>query len=244
MAGKKTFVAGEVLLAQDVNDFLMDQSVMNFTNEAARSSAIPTPTTGMVSYVGDTGSETPTSTIPQIQAYTGSAWQNVDGLTLLASVSYSAASSISIDNVFTSAFRSYLVVVNQTAQTGTGAGYQIRFRTNGTNNENLNYNYHTQRISSNDAVVTTLNARSQNIAVLGAGNFGSDQEMTFTVSNPNLTARTVGKVQYVDEVANNGNGAYAFTATTVFDGFTLIPATPSGAVTVTGTFRVYGYRDI
>jgi hypothetical protein len=51
--GKKTFVAGEVLLAQDVNGYLMDQSVMVFGGTAARSSAIPTPTEGMMSYRTD-----------------------------------------------------------------------------------------------------------------------------------------------------------------------------------------------
>jgi hypothetical protein len=53
MAGKKTFVAGDVLLAQDLNDYLMDQSVMNFGGSAARSSAIPTPTSGMFTYLTD-----------------------------------------------------------------------------------------------------------------------------------------------------------------------------------------------
>ena len=51
--GKKSFVAGEVLLAQDVNGYLMDQMVMVFAGTAARSSAIPTPTEGMVTYRTD-----------------------------------------------------------------------------------------------------------------------------------------------------------------------------------------------
>jgi hypothetical protein len=65
MAGKKTFVAGEVLLAQDVNDFLMDQSVMVFASDAARSSAIPTPTEGMFAV---------TTNNDQLDYYDGSAW--------------------------------------------------------------------------------------------------------------------------------------------------------------------------
>jgi hypothetical protein len=65
MAGKKTFVAGEVLTAQDVNDYLMDQSVMTFASSAARSSAIPTPSEGMVSYQTDTDA---------IEAYDGTDW--------------------------------------------------------------------------------------------------------------------------------------------------------------------------
>ena len=65
MAGKKTFVAGEVLTAQDVNDYLMDQSVMTFASDAARSSAIPTPSEGMISYQTDTDA---------IEAYDGTNW--------------------------------------------------------------------------------------------------------------------------------------------------------------------------
>lgn len=53
MAGRKTFTAGEVLQAADVNDFLMDQSVMVFAGTAARGSAIPSPTEGMVTYRED-----------------------------------------------------------------------------------------------------------------------------------------------------------------------------------------------
>lgn len=51
---KKTFTAGEVLAAADVNTYLMDQAVMTFAGSAARGSAIGTATEGMVSYLTDT----------------------------------------------------------------------------------------------------------------------------------------------------------------------------------------------
>ena len=53
MAGRKNFVAGEILTAADVNSFLMDQSVMVFDDSAARTTAIPTPSEGMVTYRKD-----------------------------------------------------------------------------------------------------------------------------------------------------------------------------------------------
>ena len=53
MSGRKVFTAGEVLQAADVNDYLMDQSVMVFAGTAARGSAIPSPTEGMVTYRSD-----------------------------------------------------------------------------------------------------------------------------------------------------------------------------------------------
>jgi hypothetical protein len=48
---RKTFTAGEILAAADVNTFLMDQQVMTFAGTAARSSAIGTATQGMVTYL-------------------------------------------------------------------------------------------------------------------------------------------------------------------------------------------------
>jgi len=53
MAGRRTFVAGEVLTASNINSFLMNQSVMVFDDVAARTAAIPSPIEGMVSYLKD-----------------------------------------------------------------------------------------------------------------------------------------------------------------------------------------------
>jgi hypothetical protein len=53
LSGRKVFTAGEVLQAADVNDYLMDQSVMVFAGTAARGSAIPSPSEGMVTYRSD-----------------------------------------------------------------------------------------------------------------------------------------------------------------------------------------------
>jgi len=50
---RKTFVAGEILTAADVNTNLMDQTVMVFDDAAARTTAIPSPVEGMVTYLKD-----------------------------------------------------------------------------------------------------------------------------------------------------------------------------------------------
>ena len=64
---KKTFAVGEVLTSSDVNAYLMNQSVMVFASAAARTTAIPSPTQGMVTYLSDTNT---------MQTYSGSAWAN------------------------------------------------------------------------------------------------------------------------------------------------------------------------
>jgi hypothetical protein len=53
---RKEFESFTRLDASDVNTFLMDQTVMTFAGTAARGSAIPTPTEGMVTYLADTDS--------------------------------------------------------------------------------------------------------------------------------------------------------------------------------------------
>jgi len=68
LSGRKTFTAGEVLQAADVNDFLMDQSVMVFAGTAARGSAIPSPSEGMVTYRSDDDA---------VEVYDGSSWNAV-----------------------------------------------------------------------------------------------------------------------------------------------------------------------
>jgi hypothetical protein len=67
---KKTFTAGEVLTAADVNTFLMDQSVMTFADSGARGSAIGTATEGMLTYLNDSDT---------YQSWNGSAWVGVGG---------------------------------------------------------------------------------------------------------------------------------------------------------------------
>ena len=62
--GRKTFSPGDVLTSSDVQGYLMDQSVMVFAGTAARTSAIPSPSAGMVAYSTATG----------LQLYNGSAW--------------------------------------------------------------------------------------------------------------------------------------------------------------------------
>jgi hypothetical protein len=68
--GRKVFTAGEILTAVNVNGFLMDQSVMVFDDEAARTAAIPSPTQGMVAILRDSDT---------LFKYDGAAWVEIDG---------------------------------------------------------------------------------------------------------------------------------------------------------------------
>ena len=67
-AGFTTFTDGQVLTAAQVNNYLMEQSVMVFATAAARTTALPTPSEGMVTYRTDAN---------VIEYYDGAAWQPI-----------------------------------------------------------------------------------------------------------------------------------------------------------------------
>lgn len=64
-SGRKVFTSLSVLSASDVQNYLQDQAVMVFAGTAARTSAISSPSEGMVVYLTDAD---------QIQVYNGSNW--------------------------------------------------------------------------------------------------------------------------------------------------------------------------
>ena len=68
-AGFKTFAVNEVLTAENVNTYLMQQSVMVFADSAARGSALGTAVSeGMLTYLSDEDS---------VEVYDGSSWVGV-----------------------------------------------------------------------------------------------------------------------------------------------------------------------
>ena len=67
-SGFQTFVAGSVLTASEMNNYLMEQSVMVFATTAARDSAITAPEAGMTAYI-NTGDAN-----EGFYVYTGATW--------------------------------------------------------------------------------------------------------------------------------------------------------------------------
>lgn len=69
--GKLTFVNGDVLTASQVNGYLMEQSVMVFASAATRTTALPSPSDGMISYLKD---------VKLYYTYNGTAWVQLPNL--------------------------------------------------------------------------------------------------------------------------------------------------------------------
>jgi hypothetical protein len=69
-AGYRTFTAGEVLTAANVQTFLQDQVIPVYASESAANTALPSPAEGQFRYLRDTDA---------FQYYTGSAWVSAGG---------------------------------------------------------------------------------------------------------------------------------------------------------------------
>jgi hypothetical protein len=135
-SGFRTFTAGEVLTASNVQNYLQDQVVMTFAGSAARSSAIGTANfeEGMTSYLTDTD---------KMEVYNGTNWVDVapasnQGLTLLQSVTFSGVSSVSLPaDSFTSTYDNYRILLRQTQDSSSGAT-TLRLRAAGSDNTTSN----------------------------------------------------------------------------------------------------------
>lgn len=71
--GFKTFVAGDVLTAEQVNTLLMSQAIPVFANEAAAGSAIASPQEGQHRFLKD---------VDALQYFSGSAWVAAGGVSV------------------------------------------------------------------------------------------------------------------------------------------------------------------
>lgn len=225
-AGKKTFTAGEVLTASDVNTFLMEQSVMVFGGTAARSSAIPTPSTGMTSYRTDA---------KQIESYNGSAWVGMGGLQLIKTQTIgSGVSSVTVTGAFDATYDAYKIVITGGAlSTPSDISVTLGASTS-------NYQYSLVYNTWSNGTIGSVTSGSQGITnkmnylIYGHPN-GIDCDVD--ILNPYLTKWTFCRSQVTgDSWAGTISATHKDTGS--YSSFTL---TPVGGTLTGGTIAVYGY---
>ena len=238
-AGKKTFTAGEILTASDTNTYLMEQTVMYFAGTASRASAIPTPSTGMTTYIGTTG----TASIPQIETYTGSAWQTPYAMTLVGTTTVSAATSLVFNNVFTSAYDNYRIIANFT-NASSGSFVWLRMRAGGSDNISANYNCQISQRNTNTTSWTLYAATSSTYFEVFNTSTGQGGNGFIEVSDPATSGYTSFIANGMQRTSSVSTGMLAasnsgtMSVTTAYDGFSIT----SAAGNITGTVQVYGYR--
>lgn len=179
-------------------------------------------------------------------AATGLAWTTVStssGLTLIHSSTFSAVSSKSVTDCFTSTYRNYKIIFIIT--TGTqSASTKLRFSTGGTDNTNSNYYTAFPGIRPTGGSLAPITSNAQNTADIGRIEANSTQFQTHSIDvmNPQVANRTgFGMTAFIqDSTAPVGiAGGGGFDANTQFDGITFYPT----AGTMSGSIAIYGYSN-
>jgi len=172
-------------------------------------------------------------------------WQTppAAGLTLINSTTFSGASSISLNNVFSSTYANYFVETNFTSSGSTDQMVQMRLRASGTDSSGTDYIFDGNR-SYPSAVAyfggSLTSFQLHNISSVNANNASH----RFDLLNPNVANRT--------QIHSMGHGYTSTTfgtnsihmsgshgLSTAYDGFTLLVTTGN----IAGTVKIYGYKS-
>ena len=160
------------------------------------------------------------------------------GMVLVASQSFSAVSSVSINNCFSATYDNYRIVCDYTTGTSGGIVTNFRFRTASTDNTAAVY----QLRGADVGALTSISLNDQNLAAMTTARDGGNA-MVLDVVNPFATRYTHCPFSVhsatITVIALARFGVMSHLSATSFDGFSII----SASSTITGTVRVYGLRN-
>ena len=229
----KVFTNGSVLNASEINDNLMNQSVMVFSNSTARAAALTAPVEGMLTWLQD---------VNRYEYRDGSgAWVTLGtqpGLNFISNTSFSAVASHSVNDVFSSTYKNYKIFMNVTSATSSAANVSFRLRVSGADNSTSAYttggNYVGAFNVEGGTFVGSATATQAHFANVNT-TLGTTSDITmfapFASEATKFTSTSAGFRFF-----NVGGG---FTSTTSFTGFTLL----ASAGNITGSVSVFGLRD-
>jgi hypothetical protein len=235
MAIRDDFTAGEVLAAADLND--------TFGSKIPYAYGTATPSTTVDGFVWYDENETP----PAPKFWDGSAFQLVSapsGLVHIATESFSAVSSVSLNDVFTSAYENYQLSGSLTTCSDAGIAILSRFLTSGTA---TTANYFTQRFTQFSSTVNgqqnAFGTDDFELAWYASSSFPEYSGFNATIQRPQKPLPTIFNANGIFKNATPERVQYLTAGfhegTNSFDGITFF--TTSG--TISGTIRVYGYAN-
>jgi hypothetical protein len=163
------------------------------------------------------------------------------GLTHINTTTFSAVSSVSLDNVFTSTYANYKVMTHITAISSDGT-LQMKLRVSSSDNS---VNYYTALGGSNQSGSYYAHAQA-NASLVLFGKLDTGAPLTATtldIYSPQLSVRTAGTMTntYFDNSSTfvGVAGGFGHDNTGSFDGLTV----SASAGNITGTIRIYGYKN-
>jgi hypothetical protein len=166
------------------------------------------------------------------------------GVTLSNSqVSFSSATSVSVNGVFTSSYENYCVKITSLGSANGGTN-EFRFRASGSDTAGTSYNYAAIRLGSNLTAYNAAANATSGIPCIYTDTTGRSAS-SFDVFRP-VTADTRKVV-----IGSNSQFQTGITSllavsfggevisSTSFDGFSIV----AGTGNISGTLRVYGYQN-
>ena len=230
------FTAGQVLTAQQQTE--INTGIPVFATTVTRDAAFggtgeKTLAEGQFAYIEATNTT---------QYYDGAAWQAVGvtpGLVCVkAETAFTTASSITADNVFTSSYTNYRIMIRQLGTTNTTTEFRLRV---GGVNATTNYNF--QRLQGAGSSTAASFATGQSYFQILGPNGAFINTYIFELFSPAEASVTGFLTQQI-----KNDGAYTsavaaeiiygtHTTSTAYDGFAFAPQ----GGTLTGTYTVYGY---
>ena len=203
-SGFQTFTAGSVLTASEVNNYLMEQSVMVFATEAARNTAIAAPEAGMTAYINSGDSS------EGLYSYTGTTWNKGPGWNApwgvvsrdqgggpAISTSGATETAVFTSTAFTAVANRYYRVSIATNLTATAAdAYTMRLREDSTAGTvwwagNIVFGTGVTKLQVSPAGTRALSAGSHTILLTLTRSAGASAQITAT-EFANMTVEDIG----------------------------------------------------
>lgn len=157
------------------------------------------------------------------------------GLILLNTTNFTSVSSQSINNMFSSSFTNYRILIEATGSTTTNL--VIRMRLSGTDNSTTNYNRELVRLTDSTTAFSYLN---EDFGFLG--NLTTNRSIhVIDIFNPNNSVPTNILCNFHGDSGTYNVAGLSYirhNVSTAYDGFTIYPS--SG--TFTGIVSIYGYN--
>ena len=235
--GRKVFNSGDILLASEVQGYLQDQAVMVFDDAAARGSAIPSPTEGMLTYNKDTDA---------LELYDGSAFGPVGsdaGLIHIETVQPTGVSAISFsNNAFNSSYSHFYI--NWVLKFTSNGSLLVRLRASGSDDNGNNYKR--QGFTITGSTLSGFDDAVSN-AWANTASDSTDAVGQLWLNNPNVAVPTGARV-FNSHYSSTYNGlnqrqsGLGHTQSTAYDSISFIAAT--GGNFVTGSkISLYGFEE-
>ena len=229
-------------------------TAQTLTNKTLTSPALTTPTISTLTTNGDlvygTGSGALSrlgiGSTSQVLTVAGGvpSWStpaaSASGLTLINATTFTAQTSVSINNCFSATYENYRIVLNYI---GTASNWlRFRMRNSGTDDSTSNYRYAMNYLSATGTVGNLDSGNPDSFGLLGdlVGTGSQYAGSSCDIYSPFSSTR-ITSLAGVGIYSTAGMNFFAtHNVASSFDGLTIYG---SGVATITGNIRIYGYQN-